>query len=100
MMINITDERAHFFDVYETVLINIDSITISISIFVVKRSDHELFLKRSFQRAARMGSININNELFKMILYTLNEKKRMKFLKMSAEHVNNKEKNLCLRWSL
>ena len=39
-----------------------------------------------------MSFININDELFEMILYSLNEKKRMSFLKMSVEHVSNKEK--------
>ena len=92
IMINVIDERARFFDVCETVLINIDSITISISVFIIKRSDHELLLKRLFQRAARMNSININDESFEMILHSLNEKKRVSFLKMSAEHVNNKKK--------
>ena len=91
IMINVTDERARFFDVCETVFISIDSITISISVFVVKRSDHELLLKRFFQRAARMNSININNKSLEMILHSLKEKKRMNFLKMPAEHVNNKE---------
>ena len=91
-MINVINERARFFNVCETVLINIDSITISISVFVVKRSDHELLLKRFFQRAARINSINMNDESLEMILYSLNEKKRMNFLKMPAEHVSNKEK--------
>ena len=92
IIINITDERARFFDVCETVLINIDNITISISVFVVKRSDHELLLKRFFQRAARMNSINMNDESLEMILHSLNEKKRVSFLKVPAEHVSNKEK--------
>ena len=91
-MINIINERARFFDVCEIILINIDSITISISVFVVKRSDHELLLKRSFQRAARMSSINMNDESLEMILHSLNEKKRVSFLKVPAEHVSNKEK--------
>ena len=92
IMISVIDERARFFDVCETVSISIDSITISISVFVVKRSDHELLLKKSFQRAARMNFINMNDELLEMILHSLNKKKRMSFLKMSAEHVSNKEK--------
>ena len=92
IMINIINERARFFDVCKTVFISIDNVMISISIFVVKRSDHELFLKKFFQRAARMNFININNELFKMILHSLNEKKRVSFLKVPAEHVSNKEK--------
>ena len=58
----------------------------------MKRSVHELFLKRFFQCAARMNSINMNNELFKMILHSLDEEKRMNFLKMSAEHISNKKK--------
>ena len=91
IMINVTDERARFFNVCETVLISIDSITISISVFVVKRSDHKLLLKRFFQRAARMNSINMNDESFEMILHFLNEKKRMSFLRVSAEHINNKK---------
>ena len=92
IMINVINERARFFNVCEAVLINIDSITILISVFVVKRSDHELLLKRFFQRAARMSSININNESLEMILHSLNEKKRVSFLKVPAEHVSNKEK--------
>ena len=91
IMINVTDERARFFDVYEAVFINIDSITISISVSVVKRSDHELLLRKLFQRAARMSSINMNNEFFEMVLHSLNGKKRVNFLKKLAEHVNNKE---------
>ena len=94
IMINIINERVCFFNICETVFININSITISISVFVMKRSDHELFLKRSFQRAAHMSSINMNNESFEMILYFLNEKKRVSFLKMSAEHVSNKKEKL------
>ena len=97
IMINVINERARFFDVCETVSINIDNITISISVFVVKRSNHELFLKRSFQRAVHINSINMNDESFEMILHSLNEKKRMSFLKMSAEHVNNKKKIQCSR---
>ena len=92
IMINVTDERARFFDICEAVFISIDSIIISISVFVVKRSDHELLLKRSFQRAARMNSINMNDESLEMILHSLNEKKRVSFLKVPAEHVSNKEK--------
>ena len=72
-MINVINERARFFDMCETVFISIDSITISISVFVVKRSDHKLFLKRLFQRTTRMNFINMNNESFEMILHSLNE---------------------------
>ena len=42
---------------------------ISISVLVVKRSDHELYLKKFFQRVARINSVHINNELFEMILH-------------------------------
>ena len=91
IMINVINERACFFDVCETVSISIDNIIISISVFVMKRLDHELFLKRSFQRAARMSSINMNNESYEMILYFLNKKKRISFLKMPAEYVSNKK---------
>ena len=37
IMIDVIDERTRFFDEYEAVLINIDSITISIFVFVIKR---------------------------------------------------------------
>ena len=94
ILINVNNESTRFFDICETVLISIDSITISIPIFVMKRSDHELLLKRFFQRAARTSFININNKLFKRILHFLNEKKRMNFLKVFAEYVSNK-KNQC-----
>ena len=75
IMINVIDKRARFFNVCETVFINIDNIIISMSVFVMKRSDHELLLKRFYQRATRMNFININDESFKIILHSLNEKK-------------------------
>ena len=34
----------------------------------------------------------MNNEFFEMILHSLNEEKRMSFLKMPAEYVSNKKK--------
>ena len=37
-----------------------------------------------------MNFININNKFFKMMLHSLNEKKRINFLNVFAEHVNNK----------
>ena len=75
IMINIVDKRTRFFNVCETIFINIDSITILISVFVVKRSDQEFFKKKFFQRVACMSFINMNNESFEMNLYSLNEKK-------------------------
>ena len=48
IIINVINERVRCCDMYEVVLINIDSITISISVFVVKRSDHEFLLERLF----------------------------------------------------
>ena len=100
IMINVIDERVRFFNVCETIFINIDSIIISVSVFVVKRSDHELLLKKLFQRTARMNSINMNDESFEMILYSLNEKKRVSFLKMFAEHVSKKKKSMFAMKSL
>ena len=97
IVINIINKRTRFFNVCETVSISINSITILISVFVVKRSDHKLLLKKSFQRAACMNSINMNDESFKIILHSLNEKKRVNFLRVSAEHISNKEKNQCLQ---
>ena len=91
IMINVIDERARFLNICKTVFISINNITISISIFTVKCLDYELFLKRSFQCTARMNFINMNNKSLKMILHSLNEKKRVSFLKMSAEHVSNKK---------
>ena len=87
---NFTDKRARFFDVYESMLINIKNIIISIFIFVIKRSNHELLLNRLFQRIARMNVVNMNNDSLKMMLHSLNNKKRVSFLKISAEHVSNK----------
>ena len=41
-----------------------------------------------------MKFINMNDESFEMILRSLDEKKRMSFLRMSAEHVSNKKINV------
>ena len=43
IMINVIDKRARYFNVYEVVFINIDKITISISVFAVKHSNYKLF---------------------------------------------------------
>ena len=37
-----------------------------------------------------MNVISINNDLLKIILHSLNNEKRMNFLKIFAEHINNK----------
>ena len=91
-MINIINERARFFDVCETISINIENIIVSISVFIVKRSDHKFVFKCFFQRAARMSFVNINDEFFEMMLHSLNEEKKVNFLNMFVEHINNKDK--------
>ena len=92
IMINVINKRTRFFDVCEIVFININNITISIFVFVMKCSDHELLLKKIFQRVVCKSSINMNDKSFEMILYSLNKKKQINFLKIFAKYVNNKEK--------
>ena len=92
VMMSFINERARFFDVYESIFVSIESIIISISIFVIERSDHDLLFDRFFQRIARMSVINMNNDSLKMMLHSLNDEKWMNFLKMFAEHINNKNK--------
>ena len=92
VMINFINERARFFDVYESIFVNIENIIISISIFVIERSNHDFFFDRFFQCIVRMNAINMNDDSLKIILYSLNDEKRMNFLKMSAKHINNKNK--------
>ena len=92
IIINVTDERVCFFNIYETISINIENVIVSSLVFIVKRSDHKLFLKRFFQCTIRMNFVNINNKFFKIMLHSLNEKKRINFLNVFVEHVNNKNK--------
>ena len=91
-MMNFIDERVRFFNVCESIFVNIENIIISIFIFMIERSDHDFLFDRFFQRIVRMNIINMNNDSLKMILHLLNDEKRMNFLKMSAEHINNKNK--------
>ena len=72
---NFTDERTDFLNIYELIFINIENIIISIFILVIKQLNHEFLLDRFFQRIARMNAININNDLLKIILYSLNNEK-------------------------
>ena len=90
IMMNFINERARFFDVYESIFVNIENIIILIFIFVIKRSNHDSFLNRLFQRIACINVINMNDNSLKMILHSLNDEKRMNFLKMFAEHISNK----------
>ena len=75
VMMNFIDERVCFFDVCESILVNIENIIISIFIFVIECSNHNFFLDRLFQRIVRMNIINMNNNSLKMILHSLNDEK-------------------------
>ena len=89
-MMNFINERVRFFDVCKSIFVNIESIIISIFIFVIERLNHDFLLNRFFQRIVCMNIVNINDNLLKIILHLLNNEKRMNFLKMFAEHINNK----------
>ena len=89
-MMSFTDERARFFNVCESIFINIKSIIISISIFVIEQSNHELLFNRFFQRITCMSTVNMNDNSLKIMLHSLNDEKQMNFLRISAKHVNNK----------
>ena len=91
VIMSFINERAHFFDVCESIFVNIKNIIISIFIFVIERSNHDFLFNRFFQRIARMNVINMNDDLLKMMLHSLNNEKRMNFLKMFVEHINNKD---------
>ena len=45
---NFINERARFFNVCESIFVNIENIIISIFIFVIKRLNHDFFLNRFF----------------------------------------------------
>ena len=75
VMMNFIDKRARFFDVCESIFVNIKNIIISIFIFVIKRLNHNLFFDRFFQRIARMNVVNMNDDLLKIMLYSLNDEK-------------------------
>ena len=92
VMMNFMNKRTRFFIVYELIFVKIKNIIISISIFVIKRLNHDFFLNRFFQRIIHMNAININDDLLKMILHSLNDEKRINFLKIFAEHINNKNR--------
>ena len=75
IMINFIDKRARFFDVCESIFVNIENIIISTFIFVIERSNYDFLFNRFFQRIARMNIVNINDDLLKMILHLLNDEK-------------------------
>ena len=74
-MMNFINEHAHFFNVCKSILINIKSIIILIFIFVIERLNHELLFNRFFQRVACINVINMNNNLLKIMLHSLNDEK-------------------------
>ena len=75
IIMNFIDERARFFDVCESIFVNIENIIIFAFIFVIERSDHDFFLNRFFQRIVCMNVVNMNDDLLKMILHSLNDEK-------------------------
>ena len=100
IIMNFINKRARFFDVYESIFVNIKNIIISIFIFVIKRSDHDFFFNHFFQRIVYMNIINMNDDSLKIILHLLNDEKRMNFLKMFAEHINNKDKKFIFAFEI
>ena len=74
-MINFINECVRFFNVCESIFVNIKNIIISTFIFVIECSDHDLFLDYFFQRIVHMNVVNMNNDLLKMILHLLNDEK-------------------------
>ena len=75
IIMNFINERVRFFDVCESIFVNIKNIIISIFIFVIKRSDHDFLFNRLFQRIAYMNVVNMNDNSLKMILHSLNNEK-------------------------
>ena len=75
VIMNFTDEFARFFDVCESIFINIESIIISTFIFVIERLNYEFLLNRLFQRITCISVINMNNNSLKIMLHLLNDKK-------------------------
>ena len=68
---NFIDERAYFFDICESIFLNIENNIILTFIFGIKCSNHDFLLNCFFQRIVRINVININNDSLKMILHSL-----------------------------
>ena len=75
IIINFIDERVRFFNICESIFVSIKSIIISIFIFVIECLNHDFFLNRFFQRIICMNVVNMNNNLLKIILHSLNDEK-------------------------
>ena len=75
VMMNFINKRVRFFNVCELIFVNIKNIIILTFIFVIERSNHDLFLDCFFQRIIYMNIINMNNDSLKMILHSLNDEK-------------------------
>ena len=73
-MMNFIDERACFFNICESIFVNIKNIIISTFIFVIEHLNHDFF-DRFFRRIVWRNIINIHNNLLKIILYSLNDEK-------------------------
>ena len=75
VMMNFINERVRFFNIYESIFVNIENIIILIFIFVIEHLNHDFLLDRFFQRIARINVINMNDDSLKMILHSLNNEK-------------------------
>ena len=72
---NFINKCARFFDVCESIFVNIENIIISTFIFMIECSDHDFLLNHLFQRIVYMNVVNMNDDLLKMILHSLNDEK-------------------------
>ena len=74
-MMNFINERVRFFDVCESIFVNIENIIISTFIFIIERLNHDFLFNCFFQRIVHMNVVNMNNDLLKIILHSLNDEK-------------------------
>ena len=100
VIMNFINERVYFFDVYESIFVNIKNIIISIFIFVIEHFNHDFFLDYFFQHIVNINIVNINDNSLKIILHSLNDEKRMNFQKIFIKHINNKNKKFVFAFKI
>jgi hypothetical protein len=96
-MIIVIDDCAKFVNICDDLKVRLKNAHIIISIFVIEKSDHDLILRKFFERATRMSSVNMNDELLKLMIHFDDDDIKIFFLIVTINHSRNRKSDISFK---
>lgn len=69
--------------------VNISGVIVDVPIFVIEKSDHDLILRRPFERRGRISIENLKDGSYEVVVYSPNGQKRVTFSASIAQYLKN-----------